>query len=157
MSLSRLQTTTRTKPQARRHLQMLLCGGLALLQLNVQGLTTAKINIIQQMTFNNKVTTGHIGDKHRGVALFVGNVMACSAVEQSTEEAEEELSSTIVQDTTIVNICKPPPSRLAPLSLPDVPSPALYAGMGSILSARCNSDTTRPWLLQHVTTTSGFQ
>ena len=33
-----------------------------------------------------------------------------------------------MQDTTIVNIYKPPPSKLIHTSLPDVPSPALYVG-----------------------------
>lgn len=60
--------------------------------------------------------------------MFVRKDMAWSAAGQSPEGAEVEWITKKVQGTTIVNIYKPPPSRLAPSSLPDVPAPALYAG-----------------------------
>ena len=47
---------------------------------------------------------------------------------QSTDNATVEWISTKVDDNTIINIYKPPPSRLEPTSIPDVPAPAIYAG-----------------------------
>ena len=59
--------------------------------------------------------------------------MTWSAIGISPARAEVEWITTKVQDTTIVNyllstIYKPPPIRLSPSSLPDVPAPAVYAG-----------------------------
>lgn len=54
--------------------------------------------------------------------------MAWPPIAQSAEDAEVEWITTKVQGTIIVNIYKPPPSRLVPTSLPDVPAPAVYAG-----------------------------
>ena len=51
-----------------------------------------------------------------------------TAVSQSADDAEVEWIAINVQDTTIVNVYKPPPCRLVKGSLPDVPTPALYAG-----------------------------
>ena len=51
-----------------------------------------------------------------------------TAVSQSVDDAELEWIAINVQDTTIVNVYKPPPCRLVQGSLPDVPTPALYAG-----------------------------
>ena len=120
---------------------------LALLQLNVEGLTTAKIDILEQIARRHNVTVitlqethqenknilrvpgytlaGHIANKHHGMATFVRKDMAWSAAGQSPEGAEIEWINTKVQDTSIINIYKPPPSRLVPSSLPDVPPPCL--------------------------------
>ena len=71
---------------------------------------------------------GYIANKHHGMATFVRNDMAWSAIGKSPERAEVEWITTKVQGITIVNIYKPPLSRLIPSSLPDVPAPAVYAG-----------------------------
>ena len=121
-----------------------------LLQLNVEGLTIAKTNILEQISSKNNVTVillqethaenknilkvpgytlaGYIADKHHAMATFVRTDMAWSAVGQSPESTEIEWITTKAQDITFVNIYKPPPSRLIPSSLPDVPAPAMYAG-----------------------------
>lgn len=123
---------------------------LALLQLNIEGLTTAKVDILERIAIKNHVTViilqethvenknilkvpgytlaGHIASKHHGIATFVRKGMAWSAAGQSPEGAAIEWLSTKVHDITIINIYKPPPSRLVPSSLPDTPAPAVYAG-----------------------------
>ena len=44
------------------------------------------------------------------------------------DNAEVEWIATKVQETIVVNVYKPPPSRLEQCSLPDSPAPAVYAG-----------------------------
>ena len=123
---------------------------LALLQLNVEGLTITKTNILEQIASKNNVTAillqethagnknilkvpgytlaGYIANKHHGMATYVCNDMAWSAIGQSPESTGVEWITTKVEDTTIIKIYKPPPSRLIPSLLPDVPAPAVYAG-----------------------------
>ena len=124
--------------------------GLVLLQLNVEGLTTAKLNIIQQIitknnvifvllqethTDNNKFLklpglslTAHTDNKHHGIATYVRTDISWTAIAQSADDAEIEWTRTKLQDTNIVNIYKPTPSKLVHISLPNIRSPALYAG-----------------------------
>lgn len=155
MSLPHLQTTTRTKKSQASSGQAAPLNAakgrdLARLKLNIEGLNTAKINFIKQTAIKNKLTmvllqethtnnknllklpgntlAGHTADKHHSIATFVLNDIAWSAVAQSTEDAEVEWITTKVQDTTIVTIYKPPPGRLYPISLPDAPASAVYAG-----------------------------
>ena len=59
------------------------------------------------------------------MATFVRNDMTWSAIRISSERAEVEWIPTKVQETTIDNIYKPPPSRHSPSSLP---APAVYTG-----------------------------
>ncbi|TKS82867.1 hypothetical protein D9C73_016976 [Collichthys lucidus] len=123
---------------------------LELLQLNVEGLTIAKINILVQLASTNNVTVitlqethqenknilrvpgytlaGQTANKQHDIATFVRKDMGWSAAGQSPEGAEIEWIATKVQNTTIVNIYKPPPSRLIPSSRLDVPAPTGYAG-----------------------------
>ena len=84
---------------------------LALLQLNVEGLTIAKTNILEQIASKNNVTVillqthaenknilkvpgytlaGYIANKHHGMATFVRNDMTWSAIGISPERAEVE-------------------------------------------------------------------
>ena len=67
-------------------------------------------------------------NEHHGLATNVQTDIPWTAIAQSADDAEIEWTRTKVQDTTIVNIYKPPPSKLVHISLPDVPSPALYTG-----------------------------
>ncbi|KAM3594130.1 uncharacterized protein V6R79_002799 [Siganus canaliculatus] len=107
---------------------------LTLFQLNVEGLTTAKINMLEQVASKSNVTVitlqethqenknnlrvpgyilaVHIANKHHGIATFVRKDMAWSAAGQSPESEEIKWITTKVQDTTIVIVYKPPPSRL---------------------------------------------
>ena len=124
--------------------------GLAILQLNIEGLTTAKLTILEQIVTSNKATVVLIQEthqvsnsimklpgftladftknKHHGLATLVKSDATWTAVSQSADDAEVEWIAINVQDTTIVNVYKPPPCRLVQGYLPDVPTPALYAG-----------------------------
>ena len=124
--------------------------GLSVLQLNAEGLTNAKLEVIRQLADSNQVAVvllqethrttddnlklsgfvlaGSISSKHHGMATFVGTGITWSAVKRSPPDSNIEWLVTEVQETTIVNVYKPPPSELYPTSLPSVPAPAIHAG-----------------------------
>ena len=109
--------------------------GLTVLQLNVEGLTTAKLSVLEHVATTNKATVvllqethkesdtilklpgftlaGYTKCKHHGLASFVISYVSWSHVAQSADEAEVDWITTKVQDTTVVNVYKPPPSRLS--------------------------------------------
>ena len=74
------------------------------------------------------VLTGHINSKHHGFATFVHADVSWSACAQSAEDAEVEWISTKVNSINIVNVYKSPSSRFNQSSLPNAPTPAIYAG-----------------------------
>ena len=102
--------------------------GLTVLQLNVEGLTTAKLSVLEHVATTNKATVvllqethkesdtilklpgftlaGYTKSKHHGLASFVISDVSWSHVAQSAEEAEVEWITTKVQDTTVVNVYK---------------------------------------------------
>ena len=124
--------------------------GLSVLQLNAEGLTYAKLEVIRQLADSSQVAVvllqethrttddnlklpgfllaGSISSKHHGMATFVRTGITWSAVKRSPPDSNIEWLVTEVQETTIVNVYKPPPSELNPTSLPSVPAPAIYAG-----------------------------
>ena len=61
------------------------------------------------------------------MATFVRTGITWSAVKRSPSDSNIEWLVTEVQETTIVNVYKPPPSELYPTSLPSLPAPAIYA------------------------------
>ncbi|KAE8289530.1 hypothetical protein D5F01_LYC11232 [Larimichthys crocea] len=96
---------------------------LALLQLNVEGLTIAKINILEQVASTNNVTVtlqethqknknilrvpgytlaGHTANKQHGIATFVRKDMTWSAAGQSPEGAEIEWIATKLLERLIL-------------------------------------------------------
>ena len=119
-------------------------------QLNAEGLTNAKLEVIRQLADSNQVAVVLIQETHRttddtlklqgfllagsiliihhGMATFVRTGITLSAVKRSPPDSNIEWLVTEVQETTIVNMYKPPPSELYPTSLPSVPAPAIYAG-----------------------------
>ena len=72
--------------------------------------------------------TGHTKSKHHGLATFIQDGVPWTPAGQCSDAAEVEWIATKVQETTVVNVYKPPPSRLEQASLPDAPAPAVYAG-----------------------------
>ena len=124
--------------------------GMSVLQLNAEGLTNAKLEVIRQLADSNHVAVlllqeihrttddnlklpgfliaGSISSKHHGMATFVRTGITWSAVKRSPPDSNIEWLVTEVQETTIVNAYKPPPSELNHTSLPSVPAPAIYAG-----------------------------
>ena len=77
--------------------------GLSVLQLNAEGRTNAKLDVIRQLADSNQV---HGSPPYSNIEWLV----------------------TEVQETTLVTMYKPPPSELYTTSLPSVPAPAIYAG-----------------------------
>ncbi|XP_038075621.1 uncharacterized protein LOC119743290 [Patiria miniata] len=96
---------------------------LQILQLNIEGLTIAKLDVFEQITTKNKATVVLLQETHKKNDAILKLPGQCA-----DDDAETEWIATKVQETTVVNVYKPPPSRLDQGSLPDVPAPALYAG-----------------------------
>ena len=124
--------------------------GLAVFQLNVEGLTNAKLEIIRHLADSHKVAAvllqethcmaedtlklpgfhlaGSILSRHHGIATFVRSDLGWTATGQSPPNASVEWLSTRIQATSVVNVYKPPPSTLTVSALPLVQAPAIYAG-----------------------------
>jgi len=105
-----------------------------ILQLNTEGLTADKISVIEQLAYKNKAfiidllethcTTadklvipnfslaGSILSRNHGLAMFVREWLEWSLVDQSPEQSETEWLCVDVAGYKIVNVYKPPRSRL---------------------------------------------
>ena len=106
----------------------------AVLQLNAEGLTNAKLEVIRQLADSKQVAVvllqethrttednlklpgfllaGSIPSKHHGMATYVRTGITWSAIKRSPPDSNIEWLVTEVQETTIVNVYKPPPSEL---------------------------------------------
>ncbi|KAI4829269.1 hypothetical protein KUCAC02_023323 [Chaenocephalus aceratus] len=124
--------------------------GLSVLQLNVEGLTTAKLEVLRHLANSNGAAVlllqethctsdnilkipgfhlaGSIYSKQHGVATFVRTEISWSASSQSPPGSNIEWLVTKIQETSVVNVYKPPPSELSTTSLPPITAPAIYAG-----------------------------
>lgn len=125
-------------------------GGFNIIQLNVEGLSSSKLNIIEQLAINNKasiillqethwststklalpnyVLAGFITSRTHGLATFVRQNLSWSHEGQSPSSSDIEWICTNVHGNHIVNVYKPPPSHLSTTSLPVFPPPCIYAG-----------------------------
>ena len=139
---------------------------LAIIQLNVEGLTTAKLDILEQLATNNKATVvllqethkenytllklhgytlaGQTKSRHHSLATFIRDDVPWSPAGQCAPDTVVEWTATKVQETTVVNVYKPPPSKLQPGSLLDAPAPAVYAGDFNCWSTDWGYKTTNP-------------
>ena len=121
-----------------------------MLQLNVEGLTIAKLKVIRHLADSNKVAVvllqetqwvsdnnlklpgfllaGSIHSKTHGMATLVREGLSWTATSQSSPGCNMEWLVTKIQETSVVNVYKPPPTALTLSSLPPVPAPAIYAG-----------------------------
>lgn len=73
MSLPRLQTAkSHASPGQAAPLNATNCQCLALLQLNVEGITTAKLNVIEQIAIKNKATIVLLQETHTENKNFLG-------------------------------------------------------------------------------------
>ena len=122
----------------------------AVLQLNIEGLTASKMNILHhlavkyqalvillqetQSTCANKLTilgfalAGSSLSRKHGLATFVQDQLKWTFVDQSPAISETEWLCVDVDGYRIVNVYKPPPRRLQASGLPVFPYPVLYAG-----------------------------
>ena len=122
-----------------------------MLQLNVEGLTIAKLEVIRHLADSNKVAVvllqethwvsdnnlklpgfllaGSIHSKTHGMATLVREELSWTATSQSPPGCNMEWLVSKIEETSVVNVYKPPPTALTVSSLPPVPAPAIYAGL----------------------------
>ena len=135
---------------AQSHARRSFQSGQLLSQLNVKGLTNSKLTIIEQLAHINKVTAillqethcettdkltipeftlaSHILNKQHGLAIFVRQDIEWSLETQSEDYPQLEMLAVKIQNVTIKNVYKPPPTHLTRASLPLVNHPCIYAG-----------------------------
>ena len=121
-----------------------------ILQLNIEGLTASKMNVLHHLAMQSealvillqkthctdaeKLVLPHyqlagssLSRKH-GLATFVHERLRYTLLDQSPLTSEIEWLCVDVDGYKIVNVYKPPPTRLRTLDLPVFPHPCLYAG-----------------------------
>jgi len=120
-----------------------------ILQLITEGLTENKISV-EQLAYKNKAfiivlqethcTTadklvipnfslaGSILSRNHDLAMFVHEWLEWSLVDQSPEQSETEWLCVDVAGCKIINVYKPPRSRLTPTTIPMFPHSSLYVG-----------------------------
>ena len=138
--------------------------GITVLQLNVEGLTKAKITIIEHILQTHKVTAillqeTHVSDSSRlkipgftlaactesdihGIATFIKNTAKWKQIDTSPPDSTIEWSATQTEGVNIINVYKPPSSRLQADSIPAFDSPCIYAG--DFTAAAPPGDTHHP-------------
>ena len=116
--------------------------------MNVEGLANAKFTIIEQLAYTNKVTAillqetlsettekqttpqftlaAHILNKQHGLAISVRQNTEWSLEAQSEDDSQLEWLTVKFQDLTIINVYKPPPTRMTRALLPVVNHPYIY-------------------------------
>ena len=121
-----------------------------ILQLNTEGLTPSKLDVIEHLANTTKALVVLLQETHcisadklvlpnfalagstlsrkHGLATFVHQRLSWTLADQSPAESEIEWLCVDVAGYKIVNVYKPPPSRITPVHLPVFPHPCLYAG-----------------------------
>ena len=121
-----------------------------ILQLNIEGLTVSKMNVLHHLAMqsealvillqethctdaeklvlpNYQLAGSSLSRKH-GLATFVHKRLKYTLLDQSPPTSKIEWLCVDVDGYKIVNVYKPPPTRLRTLDLPVFPHPCLYAG-----------------------------
>ena len=121
-----------------------------ILQLNIEGLTASKMNVLhhlamqsealvillqethctdaEKLVLPNYQLAGSSLSRNHGLATFVHERLRYMLLDQSPPTSEIEWLCVDVDGYKIVNVYKPPPTRLRTLDLPVFPHPCLYAG-----------------------------
>jgi len=137
-----------------------------ILQLNTEGLTADRISVIEQLAYKNKAfiivlqathcTTadklvipnfslaGSILSRNHSLAAFVHERLEWSLVDQSPEQSETEWLCIDVAGYKIVDVYKPPRSRLTPTTIPTFPHSSLYVGDFNCQHVNWGHNTTSP-------------
>jgi len=114
-----------------------------ILQLITEGLTDNKISVTEQLAYKNKAfisvlqathcitadklvipnfsLAGSILSRNHGLATFIHERLEWSLVDQSPYQSETEWLCVDVAGYKIVNVYKPPRSRLIPTTIPTYP------------------------------------
>ena len=121
-----------------------------ILQLNIEGLTASKMNVLHHLAMqsealvillqethctdaeklvlpNYQLAGSSLSRKH-GLATLVHERLRYTLLDQLRPTSEIEWLCVDVDGYKIVNVYKPPPTRLRTLDLPVFPHPCLYAG-----------------------------
>ena len=137
-----------------------------ILQLNTEWLTDNKISVIGQLPCKNKAfiiviqethcktadkliihnfsLAGSVLSRNHGLATFIHERLEWSLVDQSPDKSETEWLCVDVAVYKIVNVCKPPRSRLTPTTIPMFPHPSLYVGDFNCQHVNWGYNTTSP-------------
>ena len=137
-------------PLSGRTPAVVVCDGVTLLQLNVEGLTKAKINVLTSLAQTHAVTAILLQDtncKDRshlkisgytlaactesevyGTATFVKHHALWSAIAVCPENSLLEWTATKVEGVTIINVYKPPSVKMDTIGFPYFSRPSIYAG-----------------------------
>ena len=121
-----------------------------ILQLNIEGLTASKMNVLHHLAMQSEALVILLQETHctdaeklvlphyqlagsslsrkHGLATFVHERLRYTLLDQSPPTSEIEWPCVDVDGYKIVNVYKPPPTRLRTLDLPVFPHPCLYAG-----------------------------
>ena len=124
--------------------------GPSILQLNIEGLTASKMNVLhhlatqleafvillqethctsaEKLVLSNYQLAGFSLSRKHGLATFVHERLKWTLYDQSPTTSETEWLCVDVDRYKIVNIYKPPPTRLQVSDLPVFTHPCLYAG-----------------------------
>ena len=124
--------------------------GVTLLQLNVEGLTKAKINVIEHLAQKYNPTAillqeTHVSGTSRlkicgyqlaahtksniyGTASFVKNGFKWKIAATCPDDSILNWTAVEVEGTTVINVYKPPVSALNKSDIPIFPLPCIYAG-----------------------------
>ena len=94
---------------------------------------------------NYQLAGSSLSRKH-GLATFVHERLRYTLLDQSPPISEIEWLCVDVDCYKIVNVYKPPPTRLRSLDLPVFPHPCLYAGDFNCRHADWGYDNNSPWL-----------
>ena len=126
-----------------------------ILQLNIEGLTASKMNVLHHLAMqsealvillqethctdaeklvllNYQLAGSSLSRKH-GLATFVHERLRYTLLDQSPPTSEIEWLCVDVDGYKIVNVYKPPPTRLRTLDLPVFPRPCLYAAILTVV------------------------
>ena len=120
------------------------------LQLNTEGITASKLNVIEhlatkhqaliillqethctsvdKLVLPNFTLAGATISRKHGLATFVHDRLSWVLLDQSHAQSEIEWLCVDISGYHIINVYKPPPSRLTPTAIPVFPHPSLYAG-----------------------------
>ncbi|XP_076823231.1 uncharacterized protein LOC143469422 [Clavelina lepadiformis] len=120
------------------------------LQLNTEGITASKISVIEhlankhqaliivlqethctsmdKLVITNFTLAGATLSRKHGLATFVHDQLSWTLEDQSPAHSELEWLCVDITGYKIINIYKPPPLRLTPLTIPVFPHPSLYIG-----------------------------
>ena len=122
----------------------------SILQLNIEGLTASKMSVLHHLALQCEALVILLQETHctsverldlpsyhlagfslsrkHGLATFVHERLKWILIDQSPPTSEIEWVCVDVDNYKIVNVYKPPPTRMQASDLPAFPHPCLYAG-----------------------------